>query len=210
MNVQSLNSVTIMGRLGSDPRVKTGQYGTICSLSVATTRRFRAADGNVSESTVWIPCSIFGSLADNATKLLKKGDLVCMIGGINVRQTNERQYFDVRVQEFQLLSRANSNTARYQSTPATESDYVEQEVPAEQDYSNSPVCDQAAMQAQPAPSARPQASNHARSGRHSSTAGTMTHRAQAYQSRAQRYQQAMRHPHFENDPTDLPFEEMGL
>lgn len=197
MNVQSLNSVTIIGRLGSDPRVKSGQYGSMCSLSIATTRRFHSADGNVTESTMWIPCSIFGKQADNAAKLLHKGDLVCIIGGVSVREANERQYFDVRVQEFQLLNRSNANNQRPQASMQA---FAQEDSPIEHN-------DPRPAPSQPTRMSRP--ANSMQTMRTTPRTAPASNPAPGYPSRTQRYQQAMRNATYSDDPTDLPFEEMG-
>lgn len=45
-NVKSMNSVMLVGRLGSEPQVKTYEFGAIASFSVATTKGYKARTDN--------------------------------------------------------------------------------------------------------------------------------------------------------------------
>lgn len=131
-NVKSMNTVMLVGRLGSEPQVKTYEFGAIASFSVATTKGFKDKNGQWQESTTWVPCSIMGAQAENAAKFLHKGDLVCVMGSISVRETTteagKRQYIDVRVGEIQVLARSNSTNAQ----GATQSAQDVKEVPTSQ------------------------------------------------------------------------------
>ena len=121
MNVKSLNSVTIVGCLGSDPRLVSENFGGLATFSVATTTKYLAKDEEKPvEKTTWVPCSVTGKMATNAAKYLKKGDLLCVTGSINVRDTEQddgttRQYVDVRANDIQLLCRSSSTAATSQS-----------------------------------------------------------------------------------------------
>ncbi len=44
-NVKSMNSVMLVGRLGSEPQVKTYEFGAIASFSVATTKGYKDKNG---------------------------------------------------------------------------------------------------------------------------------------------------------------------
>ena len=41
----SVNCVTLLGRLGRDPKTSDAQGLTICRLALATTRRYKGRDG---------------------------------------------------------------------------------------------------------------------------------------------------------------------
>ena len=125
-NVKSMNSVMLVGRLGSEPQVKTYEFGAIASFSVATTKGYKDKNGQWQESTMWIPCSVMGAQAENVAKFLHKGDLVCVSGSISVRETTtesgKRQFVDVRVGEVQVLARS----ATAQPPKATPVDEVQE------------------------------------------------------------------------------------
>ena len=42
----SVNRVTLLGRLGRDPKMSDAQGMTICRLALATTRRYKGRDGD--------------------------------------------------------------------------------------------------------------------------------------------------------------------
>ena len=47
----SVNCVTLLGRLGRDPKTSDAQGLTICRLALATTRRYKGRDGE--KITLW-------------------------------------------------------------------------------------------------------------------------------------------------------------
>jgi len=78
-----MNHVTLIGRLGKDPEVKTTSGGTsIGRLNLATTDREKDKDGNWTDATEWHRITLFGKDADNAAKYMHKGDQVAIQGRI--------------------------------------------------------------------------------------------------------------------------------
>ena len=47
----SVNRVTLLGRLGRDPKMSDAQGLAICRLALATTRRYKGRDGEKKEET---------------------------------------------------------------------------------------------------------------------------------------------------------------
>jgi single-strand DNA-binding protein len=66
----NINRVTLCGYTGKDARTSSTQNGTsMTKLSVATTRRYKDADGNWQEKTNWHTCVCYGAIADHASKI---------------------------------------------------------------------------------------------------------------------------------------------
>jgi len=69
-------STTYIGNLTRDPEIKfTNNGNAVCSFAVAVTKK-RGEEEYVS----YFDCSAWGSLAENVTKTLKKGDRVVVFG----------------------------------------------------------------------------------------------------------------------------------
>lgn len=80
--MSSLNRVTLIGRLGKDPEVRTFQSGgRVVSFSLATSERWKDRDGNQQEKTTWHSIAVFNEkLGEIAERFLKKGSLVFVEG----------------------------------------------------------------------------------------------------------------------------------
>ncbi len=114
----SINKVILVGNLGRDPEVRTGQDGTkIVNFSVATSETWRdKASGERKERTEWHRIVIFNPhLAEVAQNYLKKGMKVYVEGQLQNRKFTdkdgqERERSEVVLQRFrgdlQMLDRA--------------------------------------------------------------------------------------------------------
>lgn len=82
-----MNEIEILGNLGRDPEVKMTSTGKcVARLSVASSRKFTGTDGQTKEFTDWIPCVVWGELAQAAATYLKKGKRVFIKGRYNTRK----------------------------------------------------------------------------------------------------------------------------
>ncbi len=93
---RSLNKVTLIGNLGSDPEVRSTANGTrVATLSIATSRSWNNQAGERQEKTEWHRVVLWNSrvsqLADLAEKYLKKGDRVYIEGRIEYRTWDDRE-----------------------------------------------------------------------------------------------------------------------
>ena len=74
-------SITLVGSLGRDPELKYSPSGTpICSMSVATNRKYTGSDGQLVKETLWFRVSVFGKQAEASAQYLKKGSSVLVEG----------------------------------------------------------------------------------------------------------------------------------
>ena len=76
----SLNSVNIMGNLTRDPELKSIPSGkSVCSLSIANNRVYTKNSEKVTEVS-YFDVEVWGVVADNCAKYLKKGSGVIVEG----------------------------------------------------------------------------------------------------------------------------------
>jgi len=90
---QSVNSITLVGRLGKDPTMRyTPTAQAVCNFSLATDRSYTGADGQKVTKTTWFECTSWGKLAETCNSYLKKGRLVYVEGRVEpVRQWTDNE-----------------------------------------------------------------------------------------------------------------------
>jgi len=77
----SLNRVQIIGYLGRDPETRYTSTGRkVTHYSVAVSRRWRNAQGELQEATNWFNIEAWGRLGEISQEYLKKGSLVYIEG----------------------------------------------------------------------------------------------------------------------------------
>ena len=115
--MSGINKVILVGRLGSDPEMKSvGQGSTVTRFSVATSENWIDKNNQKQERTEWHRISMFGKLAEIAGEYLKKGSSVYVEGRLQTRkwqdkEGNERQTTEVVADRMQMLgSKSGSNT----------------------------------------------------------------------------------------------------
>jgi len=102
------NSVTLIGRLGKDPEVKTFEKTKKASFTIATNDSYKNAKGEKVDDVQWHNVVIWGKLADVAGKYLKKGSEVCVEGKLVHRAyepaKGEKKYFtEINVNDMLML-----------------------------------------------------------------------------------------------------------
>jgi single-strand DNA-binding protein len=89
--MKSLNKVLLIGNIGKEPEIKYLPNGTaMASLSIATTDSFKNKSGEWEETTEWHKVVLFGTLAQNVEKYLKKGSKVYIEGKLKTRQREDK------------------------------------------------------------------------------------------------------------------------
>jgi len=93
---RSLNKVTLIGNLGSDPEVRSTSNGSkVATLSVATSNQWKDKSGEKQEKTEWHRVVLWNSqyrkLADVAEQYCKKGDKIYVEGAIEYRSWQDRE-----------------------------------------------------------------------------------------------------------------------
>lgn len=86
----SVNKVIILGNLGRDPEVRYTNGGTaVCSLSVATARKYKKGNDDV-EETEWHRVVVWGKQAEASGKYLAKGRQVYIEGRLQTRSYDDK------------------------------------------------------------------------------------------------------------------------
>ena len=110
---RSLNKVTLMGNLGSDPEVRsTAGGGKVASFSLATSRTWNDQSGTKQEKTEWHKCIAWNQgtqkLADVVESYCKKGKPVFVEGSLEYRQWQDKEgqtrySTEIKIRELILL-----------------------------------------------------------------------------------------------------------
>lgn len=93
---RSLNKVTLIGNLGSDPEVRSmASGGKVATLSLATSNTYKDKSGEKQESTQWHRIVLwntqYSKLADVVEQYCKKGEKVYIEGAIEYRSWQDRE-----------------------------------------------------------------------------------------------------------------------
>lgn len=89
------NVVYLIGRVGSDPEVRTLDGGKkVCSMSLATTETWTNKQGEKESDTQWHRLTIWNKAAEVAEKFVKKGDLLTIDGKIIYRKYTDKEGVD--------------------------------------------------------------------------------------------------------------------
>jgi single-strand DNA-binding protein len=82
----NINRITLAGYTGKDARTSAAQNGrSMTKLSVATSKRYKDADGNWQEKTQWHTCVCYGPTAEYAAKI-QTGSHVFLEGELLYRE----------------------------------------------------------------------------------------------------------------------------
>lgn len=94
---KSLNKAILIGNLGADPEVRSTSNGSrVATLSLATSRQWKGADGQRQEKTQWHRVVCWNAqrgqqLADIAERYCKKGEKVYVEGEIEYRTWQDKE-----------------------------------------------------------------------------------------------------------------------
>lgn len=106
----SLNKVQIIGNLGQDPELRhTGSGQSVCTMSIATTDKYKDKDGNDQEKTEWHRVIVWGKQGENCAKYLAKGKPCYVEGKLQTRKWTdnnqiERYSTEIVAQSVQFLN----------------------------------------------------------------------------------------------------------
>ena len=121
---QGINKVILVGTVGKDPEMKYMPSGdAIANLTLATNESWKDKNtGEKKESTEWHNLSIFGGLADVASKYVRKGQLLYVEGSLKTRsweKDGQKHYSTgIVVSEMQMLgSKREGNESHERQQP---------------------------------------------------------------------------------------------
>jgi len=103
------SSVVIVGRLTRDPQLRYAPNGApVCSLSVATSRRFSREDGQRAEQTTFVDVDVWRRMAEICAQFLKKGREVLILGSLR-----QSRWKDPKTQEPRSKIRVVAHQVRF-------------------------------------------------------------------------------------------------
>ena len=111
-----VNKVILLGRLGSDPEVRTlPSGGKVVSFSIATSENYTNKEGAKVEQTEWHRIELWEGLANVAEQYLKKGDMAYIEGKIRTEKWTdkegvERSTVKIRGNSMQLVGGKGAST----------------------------------------------------------------------------------------------------
>lgn len=105
---EGMNMAILIGNLGADPEVRAAGQTTVCRLRLATTTRYKDAQGTWKDQVEWHSVNVWGARGQALGGLLTKGSRVCVRGEIRTRSwetpTGEKRYAtDIHAQDVLLL-----------------------------------------------------------------------------------------------------------
>jgi single-strand DNA-binding protein len=87
-----VNKVILLGRLGSDPEVRTlPSGGKVVTFSIATSESYNNKEGVKVEQTEWHRIELWEGLANVAEQYLKKGDMAYVEGRIRTEKWTDKE-----------------------------------------------------------------------------------------------------------------------
>lgn len=77
-----MNNITVFGRIGRDPEMRTTANGTsVLNFPIADSKKVQ---GN--EITTWFDCSLFGTRAEKLAPYIRKGEQISVSGSIELQK----------------------------------------------------------------------------------------------------------------------------
>ena len=124
-----INKITLVGRLGAEPEVRTLESGAmVAKFGMATSESYRDKAGEWQEQTEWHDVVVWRGLAERAQEYLKKGSLIYLEGKLTHRKWqdkdgNNRKTTEVVGSYYRVMPTAprNGGNSNYMPTeePAT-------------------------------------------------------------------------------------------
>ena len=119
-----MNKAILIGRVGRDPKSRVSDNDrSMSDWTLATSERYKDRNGESQETTVWHNIVAWGKVAEFASKYLKKGMLVAVVGKINNRKyekDGETKYVsEIVAGEVTLLSKREDSQADRDTQPST-------------------------------------------------------------------------------------------
>lgn len=116
-----INKVILVGNLGKDPEMRKLEGGVSrVNFSLATTEYYKDKEGRRIEQTEWHNIVLWRSIAENAERLLKKGNTIYLEGKLQTRkwqdkEGQQRSITEIVGETFQLIKRNETGTQTNES-----------------------------------------------------------------------------------------------
>lgn len=94
-----INKVILLGRLGQTPEVRQTGSSQVTNMSVATSKKYTARNGDRVETTVWHRVVAWGKLAEICGRYMSKGDMVYVEGELQDNEFENKDGVKIREKE---------------------------------------------------------------------------------------------------------------
>ena len=118
------NKIILGGNLTRDVEIKYTQGGAaIANTAIATSRKFKKADGSQGEEILFVDLTFFGRTAEVANQYLQKGSKVLVDGRLKLDQWTaqdgtKRSKHSVTVENLQMLGSKDESQGGQNGQPA--------------------------------------------------------------------------------------------
>ncbi len=119
-----MNKVILVGTAGKDPELKMTTAGQpLARFSLATSEKWKDAQGNKKEKTEWHNIVIWGKLAEVAEKYVKKGMKLMLEGKIEYQEYTDsngvkKHSTSIRCENMEMLSRVEGGEEQKAPSPS--------------------------------------------------------------------------------------------
>lgn len=104
--MSDINRVVLSGRVGKDAEMKTVGESQLAKFSIAVSGW---GGTKVGETTTWVNCDLWGTRA-KVGQYIQKGMKVTVEGKLVIRQSGEKYYTSVNVDEIVLPDRSDNES----------------------------------------------------------------------------------------------------
>lgn len=125
--MSNFNKVMLMGNLGADPEMRYTQGGTaVANFRIATTERWKDADGEMQERTDWHRIVVWGKQGETCGEHLRRGRSVFVEGRLQNREWedkdgNKRWTTEVKADRVLFLAESSKTKSEsYEPVPGEE------------------------------------------------------------------------------------------
>ena len=111
IRLPEVNKVILTGRLTRDPELRrTASDRAVTQMGIASSRRYKARDGEWKEMTAFVNVVVWGRQAETCAEFLRKGSAVFLEGRLNSRSWEtqdgqKRSTIEVQADRVQFLDR---------------------------------------------------------------------------------------------------------
>jgi single-strand DNA-binding protein len=92
MSKGNVNKVILVGHIGADPELRfTAKGNPVATLSLATNRDFKNAEGATVSETHWHRATVWGKRAEFCAKYLVKGSRVFLEGELQMKSWTDKE-----------------------------------------------------------------------------------------------------------------------
>lgn len=121
----SINTVTLLGRVGKNPEVRTVEQSNskVAQFSLCTGGKYKTRDGREVDDTAWHSIVAWRNLAEIAEKYIKKGSQILVIGHLSYREYtdnngNKKYVTDIVADKIELCGSKQESAPAPTPSPA--------------------------------------------------------------------------------------------